>query len=80
MAIEQPIELEGTWEEILTHGDELAGRRVRVIVLPGNNTAEREQELSTAASLLKHVGKWQGDDLEECLRLVYQTRSPAQFE
>jgi hypothetical protein len=29
----QVLELEGTWEEILTHASELAGRRVRVIVL-----------------------------------------------
>jgi hypothetical protein len=29
----QVLELEGTWEEILTHASELAGRRVRIIVL-----------------------------------------------
>jgi hypothetical protein len=28
------LELEGTWEEILEHASELAGRRVRVTVLP----------------------------------------------
>jgi hypothetical protein len=27
------LELEGTWEEILSHGAELAGRRVRLLVL-----------------------------------------------
>jgi hypothetical protein len=27
------LELEGTWEEILSHGSELAGRRVRLLVL-----------------------------------------------
>jgi hypothetical protein len=30
---QETIELEGTWEEILEHADELAGRRVRVTVL-----------------------------------------------
>ena len=30
----QPLELEGTWEEIQSHAAELAGRRVRVTVLP----------------------------------------------
>jgi hypothetical protein len=30
----QPIELEGTWEEIAAHASYLAGRRVRLIVLP----------------------------------------------
>ena len=46
------LELEGTWEEILAHAPELAGRRVRVIVLPTsahNGTYnKREQELPSA--------------------------------
>lgn len=29
----EPLELEGTWEEIVAYSDDLAGRRVRVIVL-----------------------------------------------
>ena len=62
-------ELEGTWEEIMEHAEELAGMRVRLVVLP-----ERDKNFSTAASLLKYAGTWQGDDLEECLRLVYETR------
>ncbi|WP_193197218.1 hypothetical protein [Nostoc sp. MG11] len=32
-----------------------------------------------AEDLLKFAGTWQGDDFEECLQLVYQTRSPAEF-
>jgi hypothetical protein len=32
-----------------------------------------------AGDLLKFAGTWQGDDLEDCLRLVYETRSKAQF-
>ena len=28
--------IEGTWEEIVTHAPELAGRRVRVVLLPGD--------------------------------------------
>lgn len=91
MAI-QPRELEGTWEEILAHGDELAGRRVRVMVLSDdanitnaadatNATDAKEQEYpySTAGALLKHAGKWAGDDLEECLRAVYENRTQAKF-
>lgn len=31
----QPEVLEGTWEEVSRHGAELAGKRVRVTVLPG---------------------------------------------
>lgn len=30
-------------------------------------------------SILSHAGKWQGDDFEECLQSVYDTRSEAQF-
>lgn len=38
---------------------------------------------STGRSLLEHlktVGKWEGDDLEECLSLVYATRGKAKFD
>lgn len=31
---------------------------------------------SKAKDLLKAASTWQGDDFEECLDLVYQTRSP----
>lgn len=30
-------------------------------------------------SILRHAGKWQGDDFEDCLQSVYDTRSEAQF-
>ncbi len=34
---------------------------------------------SKAEDLLKFAGTWQGDDFEECLRLVYETRSLAKL-
>lgn len=34
---------------------------------------------STAEDLLQFAGTWEGDDLEECLQLVYKTRSKAKF-
>jgi hypothetical protein len=34
---------------------------------------------SKAKDLLKFAGTWQGDDFEECLKLVYDTRSPSEF-
>jgi hypothetical protein len=37
-----PLELEGTWEEILTHASELAGQRVRLIVLSTEADAHSE--------------------------------------
>ncbi|GAB1539990.1 hypothetical protein NUACC21_26590 [Scytonema sp. NUACC21] len=38
---------------------------------------------STGRSLLEHlktIGKWEGDDLQECLELVYVTRGKAKFD
>ncbi len=32
-----------------------------------------------AGDLLKFAGTWQGNDLEECLEFVQETRSQAQF-
>jgi hypothetical protein len=34
---------------------------------------------SKTEDLLKFAGTWQGDDFEECLQLVYETRSQAEF-
>ena len=74
---------EGTWEEVLTHSQELSGQRVRLYIVsdeeepyPGIPADERP---STGASLLKHVGSWVGDDFEECLQAVYDARLPAKF-
>ncbi|OCQ90086.1 hypothetical protein BCD64_19325 [Nostoc sp. MBR 210] len=74
----QPLELEGTWEEIVTHSAELSGHKVRVTIVPD----ESDSSLLTTPtfrppsgrSLLRHAGKWEGDDFEECLRLVYESR------
>jgi hypothetical protein len=73
-------ELEGTWEEIMEHAEELAGKRVRVVVLPvEENSPSQDPEFSTARSLLKYAGTWVGDDFEECLQAVYDARGKAQF-
>jgi hypothetical protein len=34
---------------------------------------------SKAKDLLEFAGTWHGKDAEECLQLVYETRSPADF-
>jgi hypothetical protein len=68
----------------MTHGPELVGRKVRLIILstegdePYPNTPS-EVRPSTAASLLKYAGTWVGDDLEECLQEVYANRTKARF-
>jgi len=76
----EPIELEGTWEEIVKHSNEFVGRRVRLMVLPDQPANENgEDEFSTANSLLQYAGTWVGDDLEERLQEVYETRSQVHF-
>jgi hypothetical protein len=59
------LELEGTWEEVAAHASELAGRRVRLIVLPTEPQEEKPPAFRPASghSLLRHVGTWAGDDL-----------------
>jgi hypothetical protein len=34
---------------------------------------------SSARSLLKHAGKWVGDDLEKCMKEVYGARGEVEF-
>jgi hypothetical protein len=42
---------------------------------------QQEQSLRprSGRSLLRHAGKWQGEDFEECLQVVYDSRSEAKF-
>ena len=75
---EKELELEGTWEEIMSRAEEFAGRRVRVIVLPPEGPVTKAVDKNghtPANSILKYAGKWEGDDLEERLDEVYQSRS-----
>jgi hypothetical protein len=34
---------------------------------------------SKASDLLQFAGTWEGNDFEECLQMVYETRSKAEF-
>jgi len=43
-----------------------------------HSSLTKQQPPSTGASILKtleRIGKWEGDDLEECLELVHSSRS-----
>jgi hypothetical protein len=49
----QPLEFEGTWEEIISHANELAGRKVRLTVLTseppaGSNGFDDDEESFTS--------------------------------
>lgn len=48
-------------------------------VMADDETGEPVLRGSTVADLMPFVGTWQGDDFEECLQAVYETRSPAEF-
>jgi hypothetical protein len=56
-------ENECIWEEIQTRSAQFTGRRVRITVL--DDESIRAQPEGNA--LLRYAGKWDGDDLEECL-------------
>jgi hypothetical protein len=34
---------------------------------------------ASGRSLLRHAGTWQGEDFEECIQSVYDSRSEAKF-
>lgn len=53
------FEMEGTWEEILERGPELAGRRVRVSVLPGetDSSPQEHADEAVAASALSQTNR-----------------------
>jgi hypothetical protein len=40
--------LEGAWEEILLHADELSGKRVRLIVIEGEEAASPNEAMLSA--------------------------------
>jgi hypothetical protein len=66
------MEMEGTWEEIAAHAVELAGRRVRLIVLPGEpETSSAEPPLSpTNQRMLDLLAQWEQTPLTAEERVV----------
>lgn len=67
----QLLELEGKWEEILTHASELAGHRVRVTVIPNSEPIPSPEESFRQAWQEIKIGKarpvselWDGIDAE----------------
>jgi hypothetical protein len=64
--------LEGTWEEILDHASELAGRRVRLTVLEETLPTQRNEGMLEALRLIaeRQQGRrsTSGDDTQQMLR------------
>ena len=77
----ETLELEGTWEEVAAHAGELAGRRVRLTVLPEHSGPAESSSCrpSSGRSLLQHSGSWEGDDLEERLAEALESRTPVRY-
>ena len=54
--------LEGTWEEVSTQAVDLAGRRVRLTVLPGDAAVAGQQLTPTNRDLLACLEELDADD------------------
>ena len=77
------LELEGTWEEVSAHASELAGQRVRLTVLKPSPQSPQETNSFRPASgrpLLSNVGTWVGDDLQQCLEEVVNSRGLVEYD
>ncbi len=79
-------------KKIETQLDQLTPERLKLVsnfldsiqtVEPKDSTSLRKlapiKRGKKAQDLLKHTGKWQGEDIEECLNDVRETRSAAEF-
>ncbi|NLC56529.1 MAG: hypothetical protein GX774_06815 [Armatimonadetes bacterium] len=63
---EPALELEGTWEEILEHADELEGRRLRVTVLPAPDDVKGEDGLTPKQrQMLAVLDEWERTPLTD---------------
>lgn len=52
---EPDAQMEGPWEVIVRHSARLAGRRVRLTVVPDADTAAREDATTRTARMLERV-------------------------
>lgn len=69
-------------EQTLDYLEYLKTRKNGSIIKPTDVSVQEVEPIlrnSKAKDLLKFAGTWQGDDFEECLQLVYDTRSQAEF-
>ncbi len=64
-----------TPEERLVLDEKLHATETQSLISDGEPTLRG----STASDLLIFAGTWEGDDLSDCLQLVYDSRSTAEF-
>jgi hypothetical protein len=53
--IQQSIQIEGSWEEIVRRGDQFVGKRVRIIVLPEHDQDELRRRASKLIADVDHI-------------------------
>jgi hypothetical protein len=82
-------------QELETASDEVLSETINFVQFlktkyPQNQTAPKPDpnieiqappaKNCTVGDLLQFAGKWQGDDAQECLEMVYATRSRASYD
>ncbi|MBW4600834.1 MAG: DUF2281 domain-containing protein [Calothrix sp. FI2-JRJ7] len=63
---------------------ELESKPVKSTQSNDSTQASNEEKITyvpaSGRSILRHAGTWQGDDYEECLQSVYNSRGRAKFD
>jgi len=65
--------------ETLAQPPEDFAAKIALIKQRGDHSQSVIRRGSTGQDLLKFAGTWHGDDLEECLAFLHETRSQAKF-
>lgn len=79
------ITIEGIWEDIEKQSTKFSGRRVRITVLSDSSRqasiqkSRKPKDASTTRFLNEFAGSWMGNDLDECINMVKNTRSRTQW-
>ena len=71
--------LEGTWEEIIGHAHELAGRRVRLLILPDKERKPNEGMLQVIRSVAEDQKEMRLTSGEDTQRLLREARGGGMF-
>ena len=69
-------------EQTLDYLEYLKTRKNNSFTKPASSPVQDGETIlrgAKAKDLLKFAGSWQGEDFEECLQMVYATRSQAEF-
>ncbi|MFM5889938.1 MAG: hypothetical protein ACKOQS_16880 [Dolichospermum sp.] len=70
-------------EQLVTEIESMTEEQIAEVLIMIKNMkikkAKTPQHQGSGKSILRHVGKWQGDDLKVCLQAVYDSRGLAEF-